>query len=89
MNETTADELRTRLVEIDDEIRGLAADDFSRRHELLTESDVCRASLITAIGPDVDEAAKEWAERAARKGSHEVDYEIAKALAKAVVGDGK
>ncbi len=82
----TADELRRRLVEIDDELRELPGDDFERRHRLLSESDECRAALDAALGPVAREATREWAERAGHKGSHEVDYDVMKARIRAVIG---
>jgi len=89
MDSPTADELRRRLAEIADEVRALADDDFARRHQLLSESDECRAALSIADGPASEEAAKEWAERAGRKGSHEVDAEVAKGLVQAhIAGSG-
>lgn len=83
----TADELRKRLVEIGDEISGLPADEFALRHELLTEADDCRRALLAEVGPEVDEANKEWADRAGRKGEHEVDHEVLKALTITAVPD--
>lgn len=80
MSEPTANELRKRLVEIDDEIRDLPDDGFKRRHELLTESDSCRNALFAEVGTDIDEANKEWADRAGHKGEHEVDYDVLKGL---------
>ncbi|MCP3939698.1 MAG: hypothetical protein GY708_30510 [Actinomycetia bacterium] len=78
MNQQNAENLRKRLVEIGDELRDVASNDFARRHELLTESDVVRAALDEEVGEDLGEAAAEWAERAGHKGSHEVDYEARK-----------
>lgn len=83
----TADELRKRLVELDDEISDLPADEFALRHELLTEADVCRRALLAEVGPEVDAANKEWADRAGRKGEHEVDYEVLKGLTITAVPD--
>ncbi len=80
MNQQNAENLRKRLVEIDDELRDVASDDFGRRHELLTESDEVRAALEEEVGADLVEAAADWAERAGRKGSHEVDYEARKGM---------
>jgi len=89
MEKPTADELRKRLVEIVDEVDALADDDFARRYQLLSESDACRAALSIADGPASEEAAKEWAERAGRKGAHEIDPEVAKGLVRAnVAGSG-
>ena len=80
MSGRTAGELRERLVEIDDEIRGLSADDFAGKHHLLTESDECRELLRAQVGAEASDATKEWAERAGRKGSHEPNYEARKAM---------
>ena len=87
MNQPTADELRQRLVEIDDEIRGLSDDDFAHRHELLTESDSCRSALLAKVGPEIDEANKDWADRAGHKGEHEIDYEVLKGLTISAIPD--
>ncbi len=78
MSQPSPDEIRKRLVEIDDEVRALDADEFARRHELLTESDRCRAALLAEVGDEIDAANKEWADRAGHKGEHEVDYEALK-----------
>ena len=84
--EPTADELRARLAELLEEIDSLPADDFAGRHALLTESDVCRAALHEESGPALDEATRLWAERAGRKGGHEVDYEARQAAMISRVG---
>jgi hypothetical protein len=87
MSEPTANDLRKRLVDIDDEIRGLSDDAFARRHELLTESDACRNALFAEVGLDIDKANKEWADRAGHKGEHEVDYDVLKGLIISAVPD--
>ena len=67
--------LRARLVEIDDELRALAGDAFAEKHALNLESDELRAQLDEAVGDDAQAAAREWAERAGRKGEHTQDVE--------------
>ncbi len=62
MDNPTADQLRTRLVEIADEIREL---------------------------PEAVEAAREWAERAGRKGTHDPHPDVLKARVRAhIAGSG-
>ena len=73
-----ADELRRRIVKIDDECRSVDGDDFSRRYALLTEADNCRAELAGLVADELA-ASADWAVRAGRKGTHEIDPEIAKA----------
>ncbi len=77
----TPEQLRQRLVEIDDEVRGLPADAFASKHELLTEADQLRALLGEALEDDLQAIGEEWAERAGRKGTHTVneDEKIAQA----------
>ena len=65
--------IRARLVELDDELRGLPSDAFARKHELLTEGDRHRKRLAELLQPELDAASDEWAERAGRKGTHSVD----------------
>ncbi|MCP5028418.1 MAG: hypothetical protein GY929_19245 [Actinomycetia bacterium] len=65
-----ADSLRQRLVDIDSELRALPADGFARKYELSTESDAVRAQLAELTADDLDDANREWAERAGRKGAH-------------------
>lgn len=89
MSEPTADSLRLRLVEIDDELRSLAPDAFAEKHELLTEGDRHRKMIAELLGSDLDAATSEWAIRASRKGTHTVDE--AEMAAKAAIvssGDG-
>ncbi len=88
MSQPTPDEIRRRLVEIDDEVRALATDEFARRHELLTESDRCRTALLAEVGDEVDAANKRWADRAGHKGEHEVDYEVLKGLTISATPEG-
>ncbi len=75
------EELRRRLVQIDDEIRALASDAFAEKHELNTEADELRSELAAQLGPAMDAASADWAERAGHKGTHSVneDEKIAQA----------
>ncbi len=75
MSPTTPSELRQRIVEIDDELQGLAPDAFGRKHELASEADSCRKLLAKIVEPDLNAASKKWAERSGRKGSHAQDPE--------------
>lgn len=69
----SADIIRERLVRIDDELRALPSDAFSRKHALLTERDGLRAELRTLLGVELAAASDDWAERSGRKGTHSVD----------------
>ncbi len=71
----TPDELRRRLIEIDDEKRGLASDAFALKHKLNIEADGLRLELASQLGSEIDAANTGWAERAGRKGSHSVNEE--------------
>lgn len=75
----TPEELRRRLVEIDDQVRGLQPDAFARKHELLVEGDELRAMLREALKDELESIGHLWAERAGHKGSHYVDYEAKRA----------
>lgn len=75
----TPPEQRQRLLEIDDELAALAADDFARKYELLTEADELRQLLEEHAGPELDAARKDWAERANRTGGQDMDPAEAKA----------
>ncbi len=83
-NALTPDELRRRLVEIDDELRSLPADAFAEKHKLNVEGDLVRSQLPNTTD---DPTASAWAERAGRKGSHTVDDEVEAAKA-AIVSSG-
>ena len=88
-NAEPAEILRMRLVQIDDELRGLPADAFAAKHELNLEADEVRKALAEVEG-DQSEALDEWNKRSARKSTHEIDPEVAKAVVqtKGSVGDG-
>ena len=58
------DEIRPRLLMIDDELRALPADAFAARHALRTEQDRLRDELRNAVGSEVGDAGDQWAERA-------------------------
>lgn len=73
MSDPSPEELRERLVEIDDELRALPSDAFERKHELNSESDDLRRQLADQLGDEMDEASAGWAERAGRKGTHSVN----------------
>lgn len=87
MSEPTPQELRTRLAEIDDEISELFPDDLAVKHQLLTEADQCREALLAKVGPEVDAANKQWADRASHKNEHEIDAEVQKALTISAIPD--
>ena len=69
----TADEIRRRLVEIDDELRALPDDAFAAKHPLRTEQDACRAELRVLVGHELGDMNDHWADRAGRKGTHSVN----------------
>ena len=83
MSAMTPEEVRSRMVEIDDESRELAADEFARRFALATEADELRALLTQMNAPAIAKARKGWAGRAGRKGAHEVNEEAVQSLVKA------
>lgn len=67
--------LRTRLVQISDELAVLAPDAFAAKHELNLEADEARRALSELTG-DESAALDAWAERAARKGIPKTDAEL-------------
>ena len=69
-----AQPIRSRLVAIADELRIVAADDFATKHRLNVEADELRRRLEQLADGD-SETLHRWADRAARKGSHEMDHE--------------
>ena len=73
--EQTPEQLRRRLVEIDDEIRGLPADAFARKHQLSTEADRHRGLLAKLLKTELKDVGDKWAERAGHKGTHSVNEE--------------
>ena len=73
-----ASSARVRLVAISDELAVMPKDDLGARHTLLTEADELRVALRASADPALLAV---WAERAGRKGEHEIDIEVAKALA--------
>ncbi len=74
-------ELRRRLVEIDDEIRALPTDAFAARYELDKERDLLRTQLAELVESELGPVAEQWAERSGRKGSHTTDYDVERAKA--------
>ncbi len=80
MSPTTPEGLRQRLAEIDAEVQALASDDFAKKYALMSEADGYRASLEDHDAPALEAAAKQWAERAGRKGAHTQDAEALKAM---------
>ena len=56
MSELNVDDLRRRLVEIDDEIRGLPDEAFASKHKLNLEADRLRATLSELLEPELDAA---------------------------------
>ncbi len=67
------DDIRRRLVELNDELRALADDAFAAKHPLRTEQDQLRSELRAQLGDELGTASDDWAERAGRKGAHSVD----------------
>ena len=67
-----AEEIRERLVRIDDERRALPSDAFAERHALNTEQDGLRTQLRALLADELDAASDGWAERAGHKGQHSV-----------------
>ena len=76
-----AEEIRRRLVEIDDEVRSLPATDFPAIHRLRSEADGLRRQLSELAGDGDDATLRAWSDRAGRKGSHETDDELEQAKA--------
>jgi len=90
MTERNPEDLRRRLVEIDDELRELPSDAFARKHELNTEGDNNRKLLADALAPELRAIGDDWADRSARKASHtaNADELAAKAsMAKFLTGE--
>ena len=75
MQSDPLDELRERLVAIDDELRALPDDDFAGRAELRAEAGELRTLLRAGSAEEIDAARQRWSQRAGHKGSHQVDYE--------------
>lgn len=75
MSTDSPDDIRRRLGEISDELRGLADDDFAGKYTLNKEADELRSQLEEFDDDTCDTKAR-WADRSARKGSHSVDYEL-------------
>ena len=71
----SASVVMARLVEIDDELRGLADFAFAEKHALNVERDELRAKLRELLGDDAKAAVDDWAERAGRKGAHKQNVE--------------
>ena len=80
--EASADWIRRRLVEIDDEVRSLPSDDFARKHALRSEGDRLRELLGQGVEADASQTLAQWADRAVRKASHSADEELEEAKAR-------
>lgn len=65
--------VRHRLVQISDELSALDAMDFPGKHQLNLEADCLRAELSAMAGAEMEEANREWAKRAGRKGDAGID----------------
>ncbi len=81
---TTAPDIvnaQQRLVDIDQELRDLPADAFTERIALTDEADAFRKVMLQPDPEALAAAKAKWAGRAGRKGAHEIDPEIAKAVA--------
>lgn len=87
MAESRTDWLRRRLVELADEVAALDAADFAEKHRLNTEADELRKELAVLSERDAPARAA-WAERAARKQSHEVDPAVAEAVISSPIEGG-
>jgi len=79
MSELTNAEIRDRLSLSESALRALPADAFAEKHRLRTECDELRATMRDRLESELDAAGDKWAERAARKGSHEEDPAAMKA----------
>jgi hypothetical protein len=81
---TTAPDIvdsQQRLVDIGQELRDLAPDAFAERLALSDEADTLRKLVMQTSPEALAEAKAKWAGRAGLKGAHEIDPEIAKAVA--------
>lgn len=74
------DQIRRRLVAIDDELRALPVDDFENKHRLSVEADGLRAQLRSLDEGDSGVLAQ-WADRAAKKSGHTADDDVEAAKA--------
>lgn len=72
----SADSLRHRLAEIHAELAALPPDAFGEKHDLNIEADQLRQAQRDLMQDRLDEASDDWAERAARKGSHTQDENL-------------
>jgi pyocin large subunit-like protein len=88
INDRSPTWIRTRLVEIDDELRSLAADAFAAKHPLNVEADALRRALSDGADGESASILTTWADRAARKGAHSVDDGVEAAKA-AIVSPGE
>lgn len=82
--QASPDEIRKRLVEIDDELRTLPADEFALKHSLNVEADALRDQLTELTRSGDAAVLGEWADRAGRKGSHSSDNEVDQGAARIV-----
>lgn len=88
MTDQLPGQLRARLVTIDDELRCLAADAFAAKYALQSEADTHRQLLRLLLESDLDDASRDWADRAGRKGTHSVNEDEQRAAA-AIVSAGE
>lgn len=69
------DAIRQRLADIDAELRSSPDIEWSHRVALRDEASKLRVALREAAAGDLEAAKAAWANRAGRKGAHEVDYD--------------
>ncbi|MGH1490336.1 MAG: hypothetical protein ACRBK7_13260 [Acidimicrobiales bacterium] len=82
--QASPNEIRKRLVEIDDELRTSPANEFATRHLLNMEADSLRRRLKD-LTRDSDRALlAEWSSQAGHKGAHTSDHEVAQGSARIV-----
>ena len=77
----TPTDIRRRLVEISDALRGLADGDFAAKHTLNVEADRLREELREQTGERADAQNDQWAHRASRRGDQDVAEQERRAAA--------